>query len=278
MDRKALKMPRKPSIELPEEELTQLDNNEVSAKELGEKYEKPRSYFDNLKHKRKLKTSFKLNTADQNIQHTDNTKQQPELNQEMQLEHNIQPPIDYKGAVKGLYKGADSIFKLVAVMSKGQVEYTNVEDQKLDELAEITYNDHAVQKLATMGGVSTIVTVGAILGTFGGQFKIKKKIKHDENLAKINECKCDKCEKVRKIFEKAQKEEDIKEVVNVKQVETPKDKEIGKIEDSFNKIESALTEKPVVDRNGMIIEKNIPKTVLTESQVIEQNKGAVNNG
>lgn len=271
-------MAKKPSIELPEEELTQLDNNEVSAKDLGEKYEKPRSYFDNLKHRRKLKTSFKLNVADQNIKNTDNANA-PQLEQNSpQLEHAQPAPIDYKGAVKGLYKGADSIFKLIAVMSRGQVEYTNVEDHKLDELAEITYNDHAVQKLATMGGISTVVTVGAILGTFGGQFKLKEKVKHDENLAKINECKCAKCEKVRKIFEKHASEEakDIKEIVKVEKVETPKEAELGKIETSFNKIENALSEKPQVDKlTGMIIEKNIPKTTLTESQVIAQNSEGV---
>lgn len=259
-------MGRKPKVEVPEEELQALDNNELDAKSLGEKYEQPRSYFDNLKHKRKLKTSFALKTADPNIQ---NNAPQTENQQAPQLDHQVAPPIDYHMAVKGLYKGADSIFKLVSVMSRGQVEYINCTDQELDDLANITQNDQAIQKIATMGGVSTIVTVGSIMATFGSKFKIVKKIKHN---AKDPNCKCKACENLRSLQkEMVSKKEDL-DLTTIKR-ETPEQKEASQTEKLAEKITDGLTKDPAKNSAGMIIEKNIPKNI-SESDVIKQNSGA----
>jgi hypothetical protein len=257
---------RKKKVEIPEEQLTQLDNNEISAKDLGEQYNQPRSYFDNLKHNRKLKTSFALKTADKSM----SNQEQPQLNSEqapqMQAEHQLEPQINYHTAVKGLYKGADSIFKLVSVMSRGQLIYTNVDDKQLEDLASITENDGMVRKIATAGGVSSIVTVGSIMATFGGQFKIVKKVKHDE---KNPACKCDKCEQMRALVEQAPQEE-ITDLGNVKPINT-EELEKSKTEKLGEEIKNAFKEAPLTDSTGMIIEKNIPSN-LTESQVLEQNK------
>ena len=270
-------MPRKKKIDVPEEELQQLDNNEISANELAEKYSTTRNYFDNIKHNRKLKTSFQLNLADQSMSQNGGLEnsglQQNQPNPDQMLQQNQSAPImiDYHGAVKGLYQGCDAIFKLIAVMSRGQIEYTNVSDEKLEQLTTITQNDHMIQKVSTMGGISSVITIGAILGTFGGQFKMKKKIKHNEN---DDKCKCEKCEKVRDILEKNLKESKDAEIVQIKEVD-PKEIEKGNIEKVAQKIESVLHEEPARDLNGLIIEKNIPKNI-SEDQVIAQNTGVKN--
>jgi hypothetical protein len=259
-------MARKAKVDVPEEELEALDNNVMSSQELGEKYSQPRSYFDNVKHRRKLKTSFALKTADPSMSNNQVKDSVPQMEVPSAQGQLGAPQINYHVAVKGLYKGADSIFKIMSVMSRGQVEYTNVTDQQLEDLASVTENDQAIQKIATMGGVSTIVTVGSILGTFGGQFKIKKKIKHD---SKNPACKCAKCN-VFKEDTAEPKPEDVISVENIKPV-IPEQEEKARTEKLGEQITNAFNEKPKVDPNGMIIEKNVPKKTLTESQVIEQN-------
>lgn len=267
-------MGRKAKVNVPEEELKALDNNEVTPKDLGEKYEQPRSYFDNIKHRRKLQTSFSLKTADASMSNDQMKQQTPELAQDQTAQGTLgAPQINYHTAVKGLYKGADSIFKLVAVMSKGQLEYTSVSDQQLEDLATVTENDAMIQKVATMGGVSTIVTVGSILGTFGGQFKVKKKIKHD---AKNPLCKCDRCEKLRSVFDKDNaeplpedlKNEEITEITNVKPV-IPEVEEKANNEKMASEIKEAFADKKT-NSAGMIIEKN-HKPNISESEVLKRN-------
>lgn len=261
-------MPRKKSLDIPEEELTQLDNNEIGAKELSEKYNKPRGYFDNLKHTRKLKTSFTLKESDQALENNDN---QPKPNTSDLAKSEIQM-IDYRYAVKGFYKGMDSVLKLGSVLSRGVMEYETLPEEKIQALTDITFNDPMVQKVSTLGGVSTIVTIGAILGTFAPQIKIKKSIKHD---SKSDSCKCKKCEKERKMFEEYDKDlKDVKEVVQVKEI--TKDDDNKQLDKLAFKIEDVLKEKPITTSSGLIIEKNIPKNI-TEDQVIKQNAG-VNNG
>jgi hypothetical protein len=263
-------MGRNKKIEVPEEELTALDNNELNAKDLAQKYEQPRSYFDNLKHKRKLKTSFELKTADQSM--SNQQMKQPDLNQNTPQEGaEVAPQINYHMAVKGLYKGADSIFKIMAVMSRGQIEYIGCNDQELEDLANITENDPVIQKVSTFGGVSTVVTISSIVGTFGSKVKFVKKVKHDPNNI---DCKCKKCESLRKVFEKdtVNPDEKVTDITNVRR----NIEEKSKTEKLADDITNSFKEDVKVNSAGMIIEKNA-KSPLSEDQVIKQNSKEPDN-
>jgi hypothetical protein len=266
---------RKAKTQISEEDLTALDSNEVGAKELSEKYGVDNQYIHNIKHKRKLKTNFKLNLADQamstegavtasenNLISSDQEQQEgsPEAPHIPQA-----PQIDPAIAVKGLYKGADMVLKLMAVMSRGKLKYTNVPDDELDKLTELTKNDQGVQKVANIQGLSSIIVVGSIAHTFGSRMELVKEEKHKKD--DLN-CKCKTCVKNRKSIEEQAKE--IKEIVNITKtdpVEKILEKEVPVIEPivSSNLSETAVTEDQAEElrgENGLIMTKNEPKKDL----------------
>ena len=267
-------MGRNKKIEIPEEELTALDNNEVSPKELAEKHNTQRSYFDNIKHKRKLKTQMSFKPADQNLENnqSNNTNQM-----KAQVREDTEPVIDYHTAVLGLYTGCDAVFNIIASLSKGQIEYKKCEDQELEKLTQITENDPVIRKASTFGGISTLVTAGAIMSTFGTKFKVKKKIKHN---AKDKNCMCESCIKVREFLAKTTKSEEKKE-------ESVKDRidQLNEKNSTGSKIQTNNDDRPIEKKlehendgltrlpSGAIIQENKPSNISPD-EVIRQNTGA----
>ena len=191
----------KHSEKILDEDLNNLDEGITTSQEVADKRGVPVNAVSNKLHRRKekLKLSFKKKVLNVNeIPEGDYAKEGISDSYKEQGVQEVAPILDTKAALKGLWQFVDTAFVMGASMSKGTIEYEKLSDEKLNTLAETCNQSEAMQKLASAGGLSTLVIVGTIIGTFGTAIKYHPNKRHDAKKALQNLCECNKCLKYMK--------------------------------------------------------------------------------
>jgi len=240
-----------------DDELNQLDEGTISVKDLAANKGVTEQSVRMAKYNRSLKLRAKVNQADQNIVNAGITPSTPTPDAPAVSPDSVTPVINYHDAVKGIWQGADTLFFMFSKLSKGALEYDKCTSEEIERLTSVSENNSAVQKLSELGGITTVIMVGTIVGTFGSKIRIRKQIKHDPY---NTECKCNECKK-------------LPLQINLK---TENTENVGVNKTLVEKTTEKINESREDKNDGTIrLEKNVinSKTLPTEEEVIKRNTG-----
>jgi len=211
------KVGRKPkeSDLITNDDLKNLEDGITTNKEIADRHGIKRQTVDNKVHRKKLKLSFQNKSADPNI--SKESIDSPQVLTSPQTTEQVEAqgggvsavPIDATPALKGMWQFVDTMLVMASTLSKGSIEYDKLTDEELDRLATVCNQSPFMRKLALQEGLSGLIIVGTIIGTFGSHIKFKLKKRHKKN--DIN-CMCDDCKKLR-VLEKKLKETTESEVL-----------------------------------------------------------------
>jgi len=199
------------------EDLKNLDEGITTNKEIADKHGIKRQTVDNKVHRKKLKLTFENKQADPNIskESVDSPQVLTSPQTTDQVEGGVSAiPVDATPALKGMWQFVDTMLVMASTLSKGSIEYEKLKDEELDRLATVCNQSPFMRKLALQEGLSGLIIVGTIIGTFGSHIKFNLKRRHKKN--DIN-CMCDDCKKLR-VLEKKLKATTESEVLKEKAI------------------------------------------------------------
>lgn len=160
-----------------------------------------RQTVDNKLHR--LKVEFENKQADPNITSQNTLKDSQGLPPQntMPLQDNG-VPLDATEAIKGMLQFIDLGLRMSDTLSKGRIEYEGCSDEELTNCAKVTNTSAIARRIATQEGLSALIIVGTLVGTFGKHLKYHPPLKHKPN---DENCKCQRCEQKNKDLEAIQK-------------------------------------------------------------------------
>lgn len=238
----------KPKIPISEEDKKALADNTLSPQQMAEKYNAPIDQIYNIKNKQKLSVSYSLKEPQTNLRDLDNKQIIP--SQSIAIQDNITPQINYDDQVNSLWSSIDMIFGLVAIVSRGKIEYTPLTKEEIQKLTNATKTNGIIQRVSSEGGLSNILMVGTVLFIFKNKIKIVKSDKEDKKVSHKSE---------------SHKSEVKEEKPNLSE------EDFANIDEEMNKIKAQIEYNDNLPSDGIILEDN-QSLVKSEVQVLEQNK------
>ena len=214
------KVGRKPteSKKITDEDMSNLDEGITTPKDVAENRGVKVGTVHNKQHRAKLKINFENKQADPNItsQNTlqDNTSQPPT---QTPLQ-NDGVPLDATQAIKGMLQFIDLGLRMSDTLSKGRIEYDGCSDEELQNCAEVTNQSQMARRIATQEGLSALIIIGTLVGTFGKHLKYNPPKKHKPN---DDNCDCNKCKKKNEELELIQKLGNVKKNQPINDVVPP---------------------------------------------------------
>lgn len=183
---KKSKAGRKPihAQKITEEDFQNLEEGITTRTEVAQQKQIPVGAVDNALHTKrsKLKLTFENKKADPNLSNAQNLKEQASIEeiQQSNLAQN-QIPLDATEQLKGMWQFMDTVLQMTNMLTKGQIEYSKLSDEELNRLATVSNGSTFMRKVATQEGLSGLIIVGTIVGTFGShiKFNFKKKAKKE---------------------------------------------------------------------------------------------------
>ena len=260
------KVGRKPteSKKITDEDMSNLDEGITTPKDVASNRGVKVGTVHNKQHRAKLKINFENKQADPNItsQNTlqDNTSQPPT---QTPLQDNG-VPLDATQAIKGMLQFVDLGLRMSDTLTKGRIEYEGCSDEELQNCAEVTNQSQMAKRIATQEGLSALIIVGTLVGTFGKHLKYHAPKKHKPN---DDKCECEKCKKKNEDLEIIQKLGNIKKNQPINDVVPPPKKSASevidqntKIKERAEEIKKQVQEKPrIVDSFEATPEYQLPK-------------------